>query len=73
MPISIMILMMPFGGKIITEKEIPEKYTKILGNTTKKRLDTLVHDIVHSSFQKPDIFMSEENGTCHDGTSKLYV
>lgn len=47
-------------GKIITEKEIPEKYTKILGNTTKKRLDTLVHDIVHSSFQKPDIFMSEE-------------
>lgn len=47
-------------GKIITEKDIPNKYTEVLGDTTKKRLDTLVHDIVKSSVGKPDIFMSEE-------------
>lgn len=47
-------------GKIISEKDIPEKYTDILGNTTKKRLDKLVHDIVENSFQKDDIFMSQE-------------
>lgn len=47
-------------GKIISEKDIPGKYTEILGNTTKKRLDKLVHDIVENSFEKNDIFMSQE-------------
>lgn len=47
-------------GKIITEEEIPKIYTDVLGNTTKKRLDTLVHDIVQNSINKPDILMSEE-------------
>ena len=47
-------------GKIITEKDIPDKYTKVLGDTTKKRLDTLVHDIVRNSVGKPDILMSGE-------------
>ncbi len=46
-------------GKIISEKDIPDKYTDVLGNTTKKRLDTLVHDIVENSIGKSDIFMSD--------------
>lgn len=54
-------------GKIISEKDIPEKYTDILGNTTKKRLDKLVHDIVENSFQKDDIFMSREVHTAMMG------
>lgn len=47
-------------GKIITEQDIPKEYTEILGDTTKKRLDTLVHDIVQNSVDQPDIRMSEE-------------
>lgn len=47
-------------GKIIKEDDIPKIYTDILGDTTKKRLDTLVHDIVENSVDKPDVLMSEE-------------
>lgn len=47
-------------GRIISEKNIPIKYTNILGDSTKKRLDTLVHDIVKHSIEKNDILMSPE-------------
>ena len=47
-------------GRIITENEIPKEYTDILGDTTKKRLDTLIHDVVNNSIDKPKILMSEE-------------
>lgn len=47
-------------GKIICEKDIPEEYTDVLGNTTKKRLDTLVKDIVRNSYGVNDILMSGE-------------
>ena len=43
-------------GKIITENDIPKAYTEILGKSTKERLNTLVHDIVKNSYDKPDIF-----------------
>lgn len=47
-------------GKIITEPDIPDKYTSVLGTTTKKRLDTLIHDIVLNSVDQPFIRMSAE-------------
>ena len=47
-------------GKIITENDIPKAYTEILGKSTKERLNTLVHDIVKNSYNKPDILMSQE-------------
>jgi len=47
-------------GKIICEKDIPKEYTDVLGNTTKKRLDTLVKDIVRNSYGVNDILMSSE-------------
>lgn len=47
-------------AKILREEDIPVIYSDILGNTTKKRLDTLIHDIVKNSYDKPDIIMSEE-------------
>lgn len=47
-------------GRIISEDDIPEEYTEILGTSTKKRLDTLVHDIVRNSINKNDILMSRE-------------
>ena len=45
-------------GKIITEKDIPKEYADILGDTTKVRLDTLIHDVVSHSIDKNDILMS---------------
>lgn len=47
-------------GKIICEKDIPKEYTDVLGNTTKKRLDTLVKDIVRNSYGVNAILMSGE-------------
>jgi dGTPase len=47
-------------GKIISEKDIPREYTDVLGDTTKKRLDMLVHDIVKNSVDKNEISMSPE-------------
>lgn len=46
-------------GRIITEADIPRQYTDVLGTTTKKRLDTLIRDIVLNSLDKPEVRMSE--------------
>lgn len=47
-------------GRIICEEDIPDTFTDILGNTTKKRLDYLVHDIVANSLNQNDILMSKK-------------
>ena len=47
-------------GKIIREEDIPAEFTDVLGNSTKKRLNTLIHDIVLNSIDKPKILMSKE-------------
>lgn len=47
-------------GHIITETEIPERFTSILGHSTKERLDTLIHDIIRNSFDRDDIIMSKD-------------
>ena len=45
---------------IIREEEIPKELTDILGKSTNKRLNTLVHDIVQNSEGKDEIGMSSE-------------
>ncbi len=45
---------------IMLEKDIPRELTDILGNSTNKRLNTLVHDIVSNSEDKDDILMSDK-------------
>ena len=45
-------------GQIIREEDIPPELTAVLGHTTRKRLDTLIHDIVMNSENKEDIVMS---------------
>lgn len=45
---------------IMSEYDIPEEYSKILGHSTTERLDTLIHDVIYGSQGKPDIIMSEE-------------
>lgn len=47
-------------GGILTEEDIPEKLRKVLGYTSKDRLDTMVHDVIINSMDKPEICMSEE-------------
>ncbi len=45
---------------IISEAEIPAKYADILGHNLGQRLNTLIHDIIHNSEEKNDIFMSPQ-------------
>ena len=47
-------------GGILSEAEIPAKYSDVLGHTTKERLDTIIHDIISQSMDKPDIIMSPD-------------
>lgn len=47
-------------GQILKEEELPEEYTGILGASVKKRLDTMIHDVVLNSLDKPAIHMSAE-------------
>lgn len=45
---------------ILVEEDIPIEYRKILGGTSRERLNCLIHDIVRHSEGKPDILMSLE-------------
>ncbi|MEY8518378.1 deoxyguanosinetriphosphate triphosphohydrolase [Lachnospiraceae bacterium 29-84] len=47
-------------ARVLSETDIPIRYREILGNTTKERLDTLIHNIITNSLGKNDICMSEE-------------
>jgi dGTPase len=46
-------------GKIISEEELPKDLIEILGDSTRKRLDVLIHDVVRNSEGKDDIVMSD--------------
>ena len=43
---------------ILREEDIPAEYREILGNSTKERLNTLIHDMIWNSEGKDDICMS---------------
>ena len=45
-------------GGILTEADIPREIADVLGDTTGKRLDCFIHDIVTASRDKDDIIMS---------------
>jgi dGTPase len=47
-------------GNILQEKDVPVEIRQVLGETTKERLNHMIHDIVIHSQGKPDIIMSEE-------------
>ena len=46
-------------GKIISDNDIPQAIRDTIGNETKDRLDTLIHDVIINSMEKEDICMSE--------------
>lgn len=45
---------------ILTEEDVPEKISNVLGKTLGERLDHFIHDIITQSKGIPDIRMSEE-------------
>ncbi len=45
---------------ILAEKQIPEKYTQILGHSVRERINTMIHDIIRSSEKQYEIKMSGE-------------
>lgn len=47
-------------GGILEEEDLPKAYTDILGNSTRMRLNTMIHDVVSHSMDQPQIRMSEE-------------
>ena len=54
-------------GQIIKESDIPSVYTDVLGHSLKERLNTLIHDVIACSYDKPDIAMSPDIETAmHD-------
>ncbi len=58
-------------GGILTEEGIPKEYSDILGTTTRMRLNTMVHDVITNSMDKPSIQMSEEVGAAMAGLRKF--
>lgn len=47
-------------GGILTEEDIPKEIRNTLGSSGKRRLDTMVHDVIVHSMDKPKILMSAE-------------
>lgn len=45
---------------IMTEEEIPDRFRRSLGASTKERLDTLINDIIYHSIGSDEIRMSDE-------------
>lgn len=45
---------------IITEKDLPEKERKILGETSRERINTMVNSIYTESYGKDDVVMEKE-------------
>lgn len=47
-------------GGILKESDIPSEYRDIFGDTTQSRLNTMIHDVIIHSMDRPQIQMSEE-------------
>lgn len=54
-------------GGVLEEEEIPEEFRKVLGGSTRVRLDTMIHDVITHSMEKPEIQMSKEVQTATIG------
>ena len=58
-------------AKILSEEDLPSEYREVLGTTTRKRLDTLIHNIITNSPGKNDICMSPEVEKAMKGLRKF--
>lgn len=55
----------------MSEYDLPPKYRKILGKSTKDRLNTITHDVIINSMDQPKIQMSEEVSDAMKGLRKF--
>lgn len=55
---------------VIQNIDLPSEYTEVLGNTVKERLDTMIHDLIENSKDKPVISLSERVAAAVNGTRK---
>ena len=58
-------------GGILSEADIPPKFRMLLGNSTKDRLNTITHDVIINSMDKPNICMSQEVEEAMTGLRKF--
>ncbi len=58
-------------GGILSEADIPPKFRRILGNSTKERLNTITHDVIINSMDQPKVQMSEEVSEAMAGLRKF--
>lgn len=47
-------------GGVLKPEDIPEEYREILGETARMRLNTMIHNVIINSMDKPYIKMSED-------------
>lgn len=47
-------------ARMFVEEDLPLCYTDILGHSVRERLNNLIHDIIHNSYEKPEIIMSPD-------------
>ena len=52
---------------ILTEAMLPQEYTSVLGHSVCERLNTLIHSIIDSSRNQPDILMDDDIETAMQG------
>ena len=58
-------------ARVLMEEDIPLEYREVLWDTSRKRLDTLIHNIVTNSLGKNDICMSPEVESAMRGLRKF--
>ena len=58
-------------ARVLMEEDIPLEYREVLGDTSRKRSDTLIHNIVTNSLGKNDICMSPEVESAMRGLRKF--
>lgn len=45
-------------AKVFAEADLPHRYTRVLGHSVRSRLNTMIHDIIRNSYEKPEVRMS---------------
>ena len=58
-------------GGILSEADIPPKFRKILGNSTRERLNRITRDVITYSMDQPKVQMSEEVEEAMQGLRKF--
>ncbi len=58
-------------GGLLSELDLPPKYRKILGGSTKERLNRITHDVIMNSMDQDQIQMSEEVSEAMMGLRKF--